>query len=261
MGPSAVWRRRADLGVRLLRRLYLTLPVAGGDRWRRWRKGWTIRTPVRSAYKFNFDLHTAGGLWLWPILLVFAWSAVGFNLREQVYNPVMDAVTGKPDMFATMPKPAAPNQVQRLSWPAALAQGRIHAAGLARAHGFKIEREGVLIFNRAAGLWQYRFRTDRDVWDRYDSTRILFRDRDGGLFNYQIPSGHHARETSDSWIIGLHMALVLGLPYRIFVTLIGLMVTALSITGVAIWMKKRSARLLRQRRRRMEPATSGGVVR
>lgn len=228
---------------------FLTLPAGASRRWSRWRKAWQVRTPVRSRYRLNVDLHTAGGLWLWPVLLVFAWSAVGFNLREEVYNPVMTAVTGKPDMFSAIEKPAVPNQAQRLSWPAALAEGRAHAAALAARHGFRIEREGVLIFNRPNALWQYRVRSDRDLWGRYESTRILFSDRDGSLVNFQIPSGHHARETVDNWTFGLHMGLIGGLPYRIFVTILGLAVTGLSMTGVIIWMRKRSARLLSRQRR------------
>lgn len=228
---------------------YLTLPRTPVSRWRRWGKAWNVRTPVTNRYKLNVDLHTVTGLWLWPVLLVFAWSSVGFNLRDEIYNPVMTAMTGKPDMFTTIPEPENSNDKQNLRWPEALTIGRSHATDLARLHNFKIEREGVLIFNRAAGLWQYRVRSNRDVWGKYEATRILFHDSDGRLFNFEIPSGHHVRETADNWLFGLHMGLVLGLPYRIFVTALGLLVTMLSVTGVVIWMKKRSARIAHGRRR------------
>ena len=36
----------------------------------------------------NFDLHRAGGLWLWPLLFVFAWFSVVLGLGG-VYDPVM----------------------------------------------------------------------------------------------------------------------------------------------------------------------------
>ena len=36
------------------------------------------------------DLHRAGGLWLWAMLFVFAWSSVAFNL-----TPAYDAVMRK----------------------------------------------------------------------------------------------------------------------------------------------------------------------
>jgi hypothetical protein len=41
----------------------------------------------------------------------------------------------------------------------------------------------------------------------------------------------------------LHMAHVFGLPYRIFVALLGVAVSILSVTGVVIWWKKRQARV------------------
>ena len=42
------------------------------------------------------------------------------------------------------------------------------------------------------------------------------------------------------------MADVFGLAYRIFVCVLGLVITMLSVTGVYIWWKKRKARLHRQ---------------
>jgi hypothetical protein len=42
--------------------------------WWRWKPSWLVRWNS-SQHKVTFDLHRAGGLWLWPLLLVFAWSA------------------------------------------------------------------------------------------------------------------------------------------------------------------------------------------
>lgn len=78
---------------------YLTLPVRirqsavlaktrTSSWWQRWQPSWKVRWGT-SRYKLNFDLHRAGGLWIWPILLVFAWSSVSFNF-PQVYVPVMN---------------------------------------------------------------------------------------------------------------------------------------------------------------------------
>ena len=47
-----------------------------------------------------------------------------------------------------------------------------------------------------------------------------------------------------TWATMLHMAQVFGLPYRVATSLLGLLVTMLSVTGVLIWLRKRSARLL-----------------
>lgn len=69
---------------------YLTLPVSTDDFWRRWKPAWLVKWKA-GAYRLNFDLHRAGGLWVWPMLLIFAWSSVMLNLPS-VYDWVTSAV-------------------------------------------------------------------------------------------------------------------------------------------------------------------------
>ncbi|MGZ8945232.1 MAG: PepSY domain-containing protein [Methylococcaceae bacterium] len=51
------------------------------------------------------------------------------------------------------------------------------------------------------------------------------------------------------WLWPLHMARILGLPYKYFVCLMGQVVAMLSVTGVYIWLKKRRARCISKKRR------------
>ena len=60
--------------------------------WQRWSPAWRIKWSA-STYRINFDLHRAGGLWLWLALLVFAWSSVYMNLGDTVYKTVMRTVS------------------------------------------------------------------------------------------------------------------------------------------------------------------------
>ncbi len=57
------------------------------------------------------------------------------------------------------------------------------------------------------------------------------------------PTGEHSGNTVSNWLRALHRADVFGLPYRIFVCVLGLIITMLSVTGVYIWWKKRKARI------------------
>lgn len=41
----------------------------------------------------------------------------------------------------------------------------------------------------------------------------------------------------------LHMGNVFGLPYRLFVCLMGLIIVLLSVTGIIVWIKKRRAQI------------------
>ncbi len=74
--------------------------------WSRWAVAWKIKWRG-SAYRINFDLHRAGGLWTWSMLFVFAWSSVNFNLGREVYQPVMHFLFAMPD-FETFPRPPLP---------------------------------------------------------------------------------------------------------------------------------------------------------
>jgi uncharacterized iron-regulated membrane protein len=46
--------------------------------------------------------------------------------------------------------------------------------------------------------------------------------------------------------MSLYMAAVWGLPMQIFVCLMGISVSMLSITGVIVWLRKRRARVVKQ---------------
>ena len=52
----------------------------------------------------------------------------------------------------------------------------------------------------------------------------------------------------DGWLKALHFATVFGLPYRIIVCAIGIIITLLSVTGIYLWWKKRKARRISQER-------------
>lgn len=78
----------------------------------------------------------------------------------------------------------------------------------------------------------------------------LVRRRRRHLVRFAAPVAGSAADRTTSWFEMLHMAEVFGLPYRIFVSALGLAVAVagLSVTGILIWTKKRSARLLGKRR-------------
>jgi uncharacterized iron-regulated membrane protein len=216
---------------------YLTLPVARRRWWAHWTKSWRLKRPSPSRFRLNFDLHRASGLWLWPILLVFAWSSVGMNLRE-VYDPVMKLFGAESPYQALPDQP--PSADFKPDWTAALEAAR----ALAAQAGVTIVRENSLYFDEAKNAYAYYFRSDRDFTDDGSWSALLFYP-DGKLARTIIADGGLDDGGADNWFMALHMAQVGGLPYRIFVSAVGLLITMLSVTGVFIWMRKRTARLLR----------------
>ena len=238
---------------------YLTLPVVRRDWWRHWRQAWKMRLPPRSAFRFNFDLHRAAGLWLWPMLFVFAWSSVGMNLAT-AYEPVMRLLFDYRVAPPPRPRQAKPGAI--LDWNHALRAARHGAATEARRRGVTIERERALYVDREGGTYSYVVRTSRDVSTDYANSWFTIDGRTGRVTNVELPTGEHNGNTIAYWLGILHTAGIGGLSYRILVSLTGVAVVALAVTGVLIWNRKRSARSHLSRRlhpiARSDPDIPGG---
>jgi uncharacterized iron-regulated membrane protein len=208
--------------------------------WSRWKAAWKVRWSAGS-YKFNFDLHRAGGLWMWALLLVFAWSSVAFNLRE-VYNPVMRMALDLPDEDAALPPLSHPRHQPKIGWREGLQITRSQLAQLARGEDFSIREEVWFGYEPAFGLYSLSVNSTRDVGTKLPRTQMWVDGDTGKIRHVRLPTGVHGGETVTTWLYALHMGKVWGLPYRIFVCLFGLLVATLSITGVVIWWRKRRAK-------------------
>jgi uncharacterized iron-regulated membrane protein len=242
---------------------YLTFPATGrkqsveiADRptpsfWSRWKPAWLVKWQA-SSYRINFDLHRAGGLWCWLALLIFAWSSVYMNLHKEVYAPTTRLVTDYPLRYWELPVGTTHLDQPKLSWQQALAVGDRHWKEQSQLLGFRIESPVSLRLDRARGLYVYAIRTSRDIQERQVRSRLAFDVDTGQLMYLEIPTGQHTGLTVTMWLAALHDAdvAILGLPYRIFVCVLGLVVTMLSVTGVYIWWKKRKSRLQSQLRRK-----------
>lgn len=222
---------------------WLTLP-AGKPRLARWWPAWRVRWGA-GGYKLNFDLHRAGGLWAWALLFVIAWSSVAFNLSE-VYEPVMTRLFAHQPDRDSLPRPARPNLAPALGWRDALETGRRLMAEQALRHGFTVKRESMLVLDLCCGShgsYRYQVQSSRDIRDHWGSTQLIFDADSGELLRLWLPTGGASGDTVRMWLTSLHMAAVWGLPFRVFMTGMGLAVPVLAITGVVIWARKRRARL------------------
>jgi uncharacterized iron-regulated membrane protein len=72
---------------------------------------------------------------------------------------------------------------------------------------------------------------------------LFFESRDGALAGANIPGAGSAGDIFLQAQFPLHSGRILGLPGRIFVSAMGLLVAMLSVTGIIIWQKKRLARI------------------
>ncbi len=234
---------------------FLTLPMLrrvrteNGKSWcARWASAWFVKWRA-SAVRINFDLHRAFGLWTWAMLFVFAWSSVAFNLDE-VYTPVMNTLFGAPPpetsahAMPPMPTRSTPLENRKLGWVEARARGRVLLDIKAHKEGFTIKHETVLVIERENG--RYTMCADTLVSAEDGQACVEF-DADTGA-TPPLQSTPESKDTktrlADSitaWVTMLHMAKIFGLPMKIFVCVMGLVITMLSVTGVYIWYKKRRA--------------------
>lgn len=207
---------------------------------RRWKPAWKVRWQS-SKYKLNFDLHRASGLWLWPVLFIFAWSSVYMNLWDTVYTWTTRAVFEYKASWTELPRLDNVTQEPRLNWRQAQAAGRYWMDRQAELHDFEVYQPVALRLDRERNVYQYTVRSSRDIQDRRGTTRVFLNADTGAFKLLLLPSGQYTGNTITSWLYALHMGNVFGLPYRIFVCIIGLIIVMLSVTGIIIWSKKRYA--------------------
>jgi len=242
---------------------YLTLPRGRGNFMLRWKYAWQVKW-CASAFRVNFDLHRASGLWTWPFLIIFAWSSVMMNIRPW-YEHVMAALFDYQRPMVVYLTNAQPNERPRLDWHAAIEVGQKLMAEQAHLHGFIAGEPLELAYSSATGAYSYEVRGSHDVFERAPkggSTRVTFDGNTGELRVLSQPTGERIGNTIESWLYALHMARVFGRAYQAFVCVLGLICGLLPISGVYIWWRKRGvrerqARQMMKRRAQAVPAILG----
>lgn len=246
---------------------YLTLPARQrtnnprqGKVWfARWTTAWRIKRRS-SPYRVNLDMHRAFGLWTWVMLFIFSWSAVGFNLKE-AYSPVMETLFGPLETYPELLVLATPPEKPKLDWHAARTQGRALLRAHAQRNGYTIDNDFMIALDRSSRTYMfYAFSSiDRGVTPE---AVVSFDANTGEQRALRWPRDPAMSKAAhiNFWLSYAHMAGVFGLPMKILVCAMGFVITALSVTGVYIWWKKRKARGRRKSAGSVpEQATDGAV--
>lgn len=226
---------------------YLTLPARsrGHSRdssksfWNRWKPSWLVRTQG-GAYKLNFDLHRAGGLWTWGLLFIVAFTAVSMNLYREVFFPVMSMVSDVTPSPFDLREPH--DHDDPITPSLGFAEIVSRAETEARSRGWQ-KPVGDAFYSREYGIYGVSFFLPEDGHGAGGVGHPqLYLDALSGqvLGDHQPWKGTFA----DIFVqaqFPLHSGRILGIPGRILISLMGLVVAGLSVTGVYIWWRKRQS--------------------
>jgi uncharacterized iron-regulated membrane protein len=222
---------------------YLTLPalraVASTRSFlQRWKPAWRTK-PGAGAYRTAFDLHRATGLYLWIVFAAVSLSGVYFNLRKELFNPVLGLVSPvsphPTDILPRSPGRGPP----ALDYDAALAAAQRLLPPQSRDLS-----ASAMAYLPGRRLYQVAF-------DHADRTTAWFRVRYLQVFIDADTGAARAFHGTDTGSVGdvvaasqfpLHSGQIMGLPGRILICISGLLVTLLSATGLFVWWRKRKAR-------------------
>ncbi|MBT75254.1 MAG: hypothetical protein CL545_06560 [Alcanivorax sp.] len=208
--------------------------------WTRWAKAWQIRWRA-GGHKRTFDLHRAGGLWPWALLLVFAWSGVALTLYDQVYRPTTGLfLSFQENPLDTVPARANPSPQPPIGWEPGYHAARQHLETLAEERDLTIHALERFAYTPRKNALKLMARTSSDVNERFGETWVYVDATDGAVLGHYLPTGEAAGNTVTTWLTSLHIAAVGGVGYRVLATVLGVAVIVLSVTGILIWWRKRA---------------------
>jgi uncharacterized iron-regulated membrane protein len=219
---------------------------AGKSWWRRWQPAWKVRWSG-GGNKLNFDLHRAFSLWTWLLLFILAFTAFSLNLYNEIFYPVMQKVSKvTPSPFDTRPmadkhQPILP----RLAYAEI-----VERAGKEAARRQWSEPAGSIFYSQEFGVYGVSFFKPGDDHGAggVGPPVLYFDSADGRLIGDRQPWKGTAADIFVQAQFPLHSGRILGLPGRILISFMGVVVAMLSVTGVIIWWRKRASRVAVARR-------------
>ncbi|NER59591.1 PepSY domain-containing protein [Pseudomonas sp. MAFF212428] len=212
----------------------LTLP-RGRPFWRKWSTAWKIKGG--HAYRLNMDIHRAGGLWLWLLLLPVAISSVAMNLPSQVFKPVVSIFSPvEPSVYearSRLPKEELGQTL--LNWH--------QAHQLARQEGQRLGLTapiGELYYSfeynfYGAGFGQHDTDAQGKSW-------LFLHGTDGRLLGKEIAGQGTLGEQFYRLQLPIHGGRIIGTTGQVMIALLGVVIALLSVTGVYIGWRKLLAR-------------------
>jgi uncharacterized iron-regulated membrane protein len=211
-----------------------------------WKKSFAFRFD-KGGYRLNFDLHRSGGVWAWLLLLPLAVTAVSMNLQGEVVRPIVSLLSPvAPSPFADRaPNPDAP--------PSTVSRERVLASAVLDAERLGLAAPlGAFFYApelRVFGVGLYA--AGKDHGDGGLGNPWLYYDAESGLpAGTELPGRGSAGDLFLQLQFPLHSGRLLGVPGRVLISTLGLLIAMLSVTGIVIWARKRKVRVFAARGQR-----------
>ncbi|MGH8727716.1 MAG: PepSY-associated TM helix domain-containing protein [Burkholderiales bacterium] len=209
--------------------------------WQRWKPAWQVK-----SNRLNFDLHRAFALWTWALLFVVAFTAASLNLYRELFFPVLSTVSEvTPGPFEVRtPRPINEPIERKISYARIIEDAKADAARC----GWR-EPAGFAFYSPGFGVFGVGFHEPgNDHGSGGLGVKTLYYDgQDSHYLGDRIPWQGTAADIFNQLQFPVHSGRILGIPGRILISGIGLVVATLSVTGIVIWLRKRRQRVARKK--------------
>jgi len=251
MHPVAViWQLHIDLMMGETGRtilgisaILLTLSVISGvivwwPKTGNWRQSLTIKKGA-APHRRNVDLHRVTGVYLFVPLFVAAITGVAIIWPQYVF-PALEVFLEIPETERSEPREIDPTRDIGIDRAVVLAREHIPQGQLRMVHtpasfeSLPYYIVSIRSFDNGhprGRSYVYVYPDNGEIW-YWEETR-------GNTLGYQIRW---------EWLLPAHSGDILGIPGKIAMLLAGLAPLLFTVTGIAIWRKKRRARLVHEAR-------------
>jgi uncharacterized iron-regulated membrane protein len=210
-------------------------------RWATWRRSFAFRWKS-GGHKLTFDLHRSGGMWVYAMVLMLAVTSVSMNLRDPVLRPLVSLFsTLAPSPFASR-TPAPPEQpIEPTVAPERVIE---QARAEAQRRGWSRPAGGLFISTDFGLMGVGFFDAANSHGDGgLGNPWLYFDSRTGAAAGSDVPGTGSAGDIFLQSMFPLHSGRIIGIPGRVLMSLMGVVIAVLSVTGVLLWARKRRARV------------------
>jgi uncharacterized iron-regulated membrane protein len=176
------------------------------------------------AYKANYDMHRAGGLWLLPVLTVLAFTSVALNLPQYV-RPVVLA-------FSSLSRQPTGTRV-------ALDEAVVtfDQADASVRRMFPAAKTNNIFRDLNDGWHSVYFHLPEDANPRGEDFALVDL-KTGAITAVRRPATGTRGDRFMAWLFPLHTGGALGWPGRMLVAMGGIVMVVLNATGLYVWWVK-----------------------